>query len=67
LIRYKLWDLSSLECSFGKTGSEPGLLDVRVSEGFSETRLPDDLTAESLANAVSTLKQIGRASCRERV
>ena len=58
LIRYKLWDLPSLECSFGKTGSEPGLLDVRVSEGFSETRLPDDLTAESLANAVSTLKQL---------
>ena len=58
MIRYKLWDLSSLECSFGKTGSEPGLLDVRVSEGFSETRLPDDLTAESLVNAVSTLKQL---------
>jgi len=58
LIRYKLWDLPSLECSFGKTGSEPGLLDVRVSEGFSETRLPDDIKAESLANAVSTLKQL---------
>ena len=58
MIRYKLWDLPSLECSFGKTGSEPGLLDVRVSEGFSETQLPDDLTAESLVNAVSTLKQL---------
>jgi hypothetical protein len=81
LVRYKLWDLSSLGCSFGKTGDEAGTLQVLAREGLSgkppETLDADKLrqcgyalqlekgscriefsTAESLANALSTLKQL---------
>jgi len=82
MVRAKLWDLPALGCSFGKSGGEPGTLQVVFKEGFSEAKLPDGLdaeklratgyaltmengacrieysTAESLVNALSTLKQL---------
>jgi hypothetical protein len=63
MIRHKLWDLPALDCSFGKTGSDPGTLQVLVKEGLSEAAVPESLDAEKL-RATGYALRLEKGACR---
>jgi hypothetical protein len=63
VVRYKLWNLPSLECSFGKSVPEAGVLSVSAREGVSPETAPAGLDAARLCRCGYSLI-VHDGSCR---